>query len=442
MLTRFCQWLLQYEWVLLILILPLVLFPTPQRAWVLLLIPLLWLVRKIATSHFVPITPLNWSLFGLLLMVLVSLYATFDMTHSFVKIAGLIYGIAVFFAAVTWVGDSYKRLWWGVTGLLAAGLGIAGLGLLAVRLRTKIPLLANMVALLPARIESGLGGDKGINPNEISGVLLWMTPLALTLAIGGVLYVGRLRQRVRPSLITPLLLLLVGTAVTLLSILILTQSRSAYLGLVAAVLFTGAVLIAAHSWRWLLGGTAALLFISLLAATQIESQQLTAQIFLQVGIEEDGLSTLAGRLEIWSRALYGIQDFPFTGMGMNNFRRVVHILYPLFLISPDTDIAHAHNHLFQAALDLGIPGLVAYLALWLGMAGMLWHTWRRSDDVFVRLLVLGFASSLVAYFVYGLTDAVALGARPGFIFWFLLGLITALHQTIWHEAKTGALRET
>ncbi|MCZ7669977.1 MAG: hypothetical protein M5U34_23775 [Chloroflexi bacterium] len=115
-------------------------------------------------------------------------------------------------------------------------------------------------------------------------------------------------------------------------------------------------------------------------------------------------------------------------MGMNNFRKVVHILYPLFLISPDTDIAHAHNHWLQAGLDLGIPGMIAYMSLWLGLAAMLWQTWRRAADGWLRVLSLGFIGCLAAYFVYGLLDTVALGARPGFVFWVMVGLITALHK--------------
>ena len=44
---------------------------------------------------------------------------------------------------------------------------------------------------------------------------------------------------------------------------------------------------------------------------------------------------------------------------MNVFRRVVHALYPTVFNSPEIDVVHAHNHLLQAALDLGIPGLLA-----------------------------------------------------------------------------------
>jgi hypothetical protein len=35
---------------------------------------------------------------------------------------------------------------------------------------------------------------------------------------------------------------------------------------------------------------------------------------------------------------------------------------------------------------------------------------------------------LLAHMLWGLTDAMALGARPAFLFWILLGLVSGLHQ--------------
>ncbi|MDD5468994.1 MAG: O-antigen ligase family protein, partial [Anaerolineales bacterium] len=140
------------------------------------------------------------------------------------------------------------------------------------------------------------------------------------------------------------------------------------------------------------------------------------------------LDTFEGRLELWSRAIYGIQDFPFTGMGMNTFRKVVSALYPLFTISPESDIAHAHNEFLQAALDLGIPGLVAFLALYIGAFWMLVNIWRNVPTFNLqRATVLGLGGGMLAHLLYGLTDAVALGAKPGVLFWMLLGLIAGLH---------------
>jgi putative inorganic carbon (HCO3(-)) transporter len=112
------------------------------------------------------------------------------------------------------------------------------------------------------------------------------------------------------------------------------------------------------------------------------------------------------------------------------------VLYPLFTIPPDVDFAHAHNHLLQVALDLGLPGLIAYLSLWLTSAVMLHRIWSCSQGWEGRLWVLGLGGSMLGYFIYGLTDAVALGAKPGFLWWYLLGLIAALHRI--HEAKLVA----
>jgi hypothetical protein len=36
----------------------------------------------------------------------------------------------------------------------------------------------------------------------------------------------------------------------------------------------------------------------------------------------------------------------------------------------------------------------------------------------------------LAHFLYGLTDAVALGAKPGILFWMLLGLSTGLFASV------------
>ena len=139
---------------------------------------------------------------------------------------------------------------------------------------------------------------------------------------------------------------------------------------------------------------------------------------------------LQGRLEIWSRALYGLADFPLTGMGMNGFRQVVHILYPLFSISPTFDLGHAHNHLLQAGLDLGFLGLVAYLVLWINSCALLWISWIKSDRQSDRVFIVGLIGSLTAGWVFGIFDAIALGAKPSFLWWLIIGLLMATFDNI------------
>ncbi|MDH5508026.1 MAG: O-antigen ligase family protein, partial [Anaerolineae bacterium] len=149
--------------------------------------------------------------------------------------------------------------------------------------------------------------------------------------------------------------------------------------------------------------------------------------------------TLNLRMEVWSRAVSAIRDFSWTGMGMNLFRTTSESMYPLFLIDPSRDIAHAHNEFLQAALDLGIAGLVAFLALNLAAVIMLRRLWLRLPAVaqflhplqdaplISRAVVLGLAGGLISHMIYGMADAVGLGAKPGVLFWLLIALVTALY---------------
>ena len=89
-------------------------------------------------------------------------------------------------------------------------------------------------------------------------------------------------------------------------------------------------------------------------------------------------------------------------------------------------MAHAHNELLQAALDLGLPGLVGFLALYVAAVAMLVRTMQAGGAV--RLLALGLLGGLLAHFIFGMTDAVALGAKPGFLFWWLLGMVYGLYE--------------
>ena len=88
------------------------------------------------------------------------------------------------------------------------------------------------------------------------------------------------------------------------------------------------------------------------------------------------------------------------------------------------DFAHAHNLLLQVTLDLGLLGLVTYLAILIATAAMAWQAARAYPQK--RPFALGLLAGLIALHVYGLADALALGAKPGILFWYNLGLINAL----------------
>jgi len=262
-------------------------------------------------------------------------------------------------------------------------------------------------------------------------VLPWLLFPALALSGAAWLQPGRWREGIRPFPSTLSRLFITASAGLFLLLLLLTQSRSGYLGFAIGFLFFLLAPLQKRAPRasLLLLGCGLLLLI--ITTTVFGPTAVLESVVAPVGVESEdftsGAASLSGRVEIWSRALYGLHDFPLTGMGMNNFRRLAPLLYPLFLFPLDYDIAHAHNHLLQAGLDLGLPGLIAYLAIWGLAAALLRQVWRRGV-LLEQALALGSAAGLLAHFVYGITDVVALGSRPGFLFWFLLGLITGLWQ--------------
>jgi putative inorganic carbon (HCO3(-)) transporter len=285
--------------------------------------------------------------------------------------------------------------------------------------------LEKIVDKLPQNWINLPGASSGFNSNEVAGVLLWSLPLAFLLAYIIIFRKSDLENVLSDRAIRILRFLAIMGPFLLVFILLLTQSRSALIGITFSLSFMFIVLVTRNHAKWLKVLLPILLIILVTGSYLFLKIESAPNGAIDDNNSELGLSFLEARQEIWSRALYGIGDFPITGMGMGTFRRVVQVLYPLFVISPNVDIGHAHNHFLQTALDLGIIGLIAYVSLWIGIGVALLQSWKNSSSSLVQDLYLGLSGCLIAYFIYGVTDTVALGARPGFMFWSLLGLVIA-----------------
>jgi putative inorganic carbon (HCO3(-)) transporter len=165
---------------------------------------------------------------------------------------------------------------------------------------------------------------------------------------------------------------------------------------------------------------------SLRQATQIDAE--SPQILSTISMEH--------RLEIWSRAQYAIADSPFTGPGLDVFQYVMPVMYPLFQTDPGRLVPHAHNEFLQVALDMGLPGLVAWQALYIVTFWMLWQAYQRGRGSLVRALALGSGGALIGHLVYAMTDCAVLDAKPNVVFWVVVGLSIALHQAVEREVET------
>jgi putative inorganic carbon (HCO3(-)) transporter len=395
---------------------PFLLFPKPHTFWIALAFPLTCVARTWNGQPILPRTPLNPIILMLLLMVLTSLWATFDVLFSLGKVAGVTLGLYWYFFLVQFA-ETASRFSMVLAAHCAGGVTLVGLGLVGTQWKGRFATIGAVIRLFPLRVKGVPGAEGGFYPNALGGSMLLFVPL-----LAALLY-SALRHWHVPSVRRTVLG--IGIALALLltfCMLVISESRSAWLGLTGAVLVLGLL----YSWRrprlWI---PTLFLIAGIVVATSITRPWGQLQVD-NAPVRASGEISLAGRLEIWRRAIYGIQDFPFTGMGMNSFRKLMPVLYPASHIPSEVDIASAHNHLLQTALDLGIPGLIAYIALWGATARMLWQIGTTTTDPLKRSLAVGLGVGLAAQFLFQIGDAIPLGAKVGIFFWFTLGLAVPL----------------
>ncbi len=411
---------------------PLLLFPAVRPAWTaagLALLAGLALARWLATGELWPATPFNAALLLFGLMLPVAWWASAARDLSWPKLTGLILGLLAFRALALGIRDR-RTLAWGLAAFAATGAGILAVGGLGTGWSAKVALLQPLVQRLPQLFADLPGAPAlGVNANQLAGAALLYLPFCLALAVGS------WREGRRGVALASF----AGAAVVG-GVLLLTQSRSGWIGGAAGLAVLGtlggltsgrrrvrlAALVLPVILLLALGGIVAFLGPQHIAALWTAPASAAGADVVGVAAAVGPVS-LSGRVEIWSRALYAIQDFPFTGVGLGAFRQVVNLLYPLFTVGPDVDIAHAHNIFLQVALDVGLPGLIAYLALLWVAGGLGWQVARRRSSL-IRAPALGLLAGLAGLHVYGLTDALALGSKPGIAFWMSLGLLVGLWQ--------------
>ncbi|MAT96891.1 MAG: hypothetical protein CL608_07095 [Anaerolineaceae bacterium] len=389
-------------------------------------------------------------LFGIVLGLSILITADPDLTLD--KTMGVLFGLFLW----RYLNRTVKttKAWYvalAIFGLL--GLGFVSLGILNAAWLYKIDVLTPIIDRLPNQIVAVPGQPSdGVHPNQIAGTLLFYFPLLWSVLI------GRQRTKVkglseyRPQS-SQRFLRLVSNSLSSLFPLWLFRNWFNWLWLGLTLLGTMALLLTQSRSGWL-GGAAAIYCLTFLwAFMQPKGSRKQRHLFILAGLLTLGglvglaiigpdrlvelwqdpaqetavgsLGSLNFRQEVWLWTIVAVQDFPFTGVGLGSFRRVIRRLYPLNVV-PSYDVAHAHNVYLHTAVDIGIPGLIFYLAL-VGLVLVLgWQAARNNAKL--RPYALGLIAGLIGFHVYGLGDVLALGSKTGVAFWFLLGLVTTLTQ--------------
>ncbi len=408
------------EGITLLLAAPWLLFPEllPAATVVALLaLALVWLLTLALDRAALPRTPFTLAFVLLGVALAVGILVSADPAETLPKATGVVLGLALWRFVVVAVGRR-RHVAVAVGLLLFICLGFSVTGVLSLRELPKIPALT---AANPFRNLAVPGlAQLSTHPNQLAALISFFLPLLVSLLAGRGPRPSRHLWRVALALV----------ALLVVAILVLTQSRGGWIataaGLFALAALWAAVLPPSRARRGLrlvvaVGVLAALAVVVWIGPTTLWELWLNPPADTAVGT----LRTLGVRRAIWPWAATAIADFPFTGVGLGAFRQVVFRLYPLPPWS-DYDLGHAHNIFLQTALDTGLTGLVAYLAVLFVAAAVGWRVARR--DPGFRAISLGLLAGLVALHVFGLADALVLGAKPAIVFWFALGLLAAMNK--------------
>ncbi len=343
-------------------------------------------------------TPVDFPILIIVAAGAVSLLVSARPAQSSVQVFRLWSGVLLFYAIVHWL-NAESRLRWISAGFLLGGLGLFVFSFVGIEWnQAKLP-------FLPASIYEPFRTivSDTVNPNVLAGSLL----VFLVFFVQGLLWTN-LRAH-------PLLWLSFGAgAVLLTGTLILSQSRGALLAASLAVILLG-------SMRWRRGWV---LFVFLGISLVWGASFLGADRLLDLLFSGQQFDGFRGRENIWSRGIFMLKDFSFTGIGMGLFWDVVSRIYPLGPVG-STAVMHVHNLFLQVGIDLGIPGLVAWLSVYFAGLALSWNLYRigkKNADSLYAGLGAGFFALQIAIGIHGVFDAVIWGmVRTAPLLWAVWG---------------------
>jgi O-antigen ligase len=336
--------------------------------------------------------------------------------------------VAAVVAYAAWAASS--GLWsvdlaatWHAVGSLAIALSYAAAFATLLRTRAQLRVLLAVVCaagvatavavLIPFLSDTQARGSAGIgDPNFAAAYLLVALPLFLASST-----LGR-RDSLRPLRYAALALVAVGVVATL--------SRGGLIALgaatLAAIALPAGTLVSSRSAKLALAVGAVVLVAVTIATSGGAGARLESIV--------EGAGTGSGRLNEWRGAATAIREKPLAGLGLGAFEPSSN---ELMRATPGVDFrdfelrlsgSEAHSTYLGTTAELGVVGLVLFLALLGGTAASLVGTARSTQNR--DPLVARTAAALVVSLA-GWAAAVAfLSAETSRPFWVVVGVALAL----------------
>lgn len=346
------------------------------------------------TLHALHFTSIDWGVLCLLLTALASTLLAQQRAVAVYEFRTVILGASMFYGLLRVVALDAKAIWRLIDFFVLGAVAVALIGL--AQYVTGEGLIVTDEGV--ARIRSVYG-----SPNNLSLYLGRALPMALTFAIFSF---APAHFRPRSPKLTRRFIFYTLASLIMAVTLVLTFSRGALvLGLPAAL---AVILIGWQGKRgvWLVGGALVLGFLSL-------------PLLAQLPRFADLFSTQTGtgffRVNLWLSAWRMFLDYPWLGVGPDNFLYAYRGFYILPQAWQEPNLSHPHNILFDFLSRVGLLGTLC--GAWL-----IYHLVRNSLITTIPPLKLGLLALVADMLAHGLVDHSFFLVDLAFVFYLALAL--------------------
>jgi O-antigen ligase/tetratricopeptide (TPR) repeat protein len=226
--------------------------------------------------------------------------------------------------------------------------------------------------------------------------------------------------------------------------LLVTRTRSAWLGLFAALILIAFFLasyqvsLISRNRKWLIF-LAGLLFMVMFYPVRVGQQGERKVMVVKLAIEKvKGFTDFkqmayVQRFLIWQAAYSMFKESPLLGQGWGNFE----IIYPFhqgkFLkikkYSPfRTHANNAHNEVLEIASQTGIVGLGIYIWLFLLFFKIGIDAYKKINNDYDKIVVLGLLTSIFGMLIDNLFNVSLHFPMPALLFWISMGSVVGICQ--------------